>query len=42
MHRDTAGEERMPEWTAEVIWSLSGAAIVALLIGWLIGRFGGG
>lgn len=31
----------MPEWTAEVIWSVSGAALVSLLIGWAIARFGG-
>lgn len=32
----------MPEWTAEVIWWVCGAGVVGVLLGWLIGRFGGG
>lgn len=32
----------MPEWTAEVIWWVCGTGVVALLLGWLVGRFAGG
>lgn len=31
----------MPEWTTEAIVSLSGALLVAVVLGWAIGRFGG-
>ena len=32
----------MPEWTAEVISWVCGAGGVGLVLGWLVGRFGGG
>ena len=32
----------MPEWTAEVISWVCGAGGVGLILGWLVGRFGGG